>query len=472
MGIPSIESAELGRMRARASSGDLRSCEKALYTFHMVDARNARPVTLRRALALAVIALAALLASPGASLAQDPFSDFFGGLFGFKRAPVQRPADEPRVRRIMPHQENRPPTYWRGGEAARSTPKRAVKRSEPSPGAGEAAKRETPEVAATYFVAVMGDTLGILLANGLEETFADKPEIGILRKGKESSGLVRSDFYDWPKAAKDIANGSQKIDVAVMMIGSNDRQSLREGAQSDEPFSAHWRETYAARIDAVMAPFREKKIPVVWVGLPMMKNESFSADMGKLNDLFRVEVAKNDGIYVDLWEALADERGRFNAFGPDINGQIVKLRTADGVHFTEAGALSVAHFVATEIKKLYDERKQPELEAAPDAPAVKAQPPASAAAPSAPLIFRSPEKPLSSEAPALPERPAIGPVQTLTGAPAPAGAPELARRAPASAPAPAGADAQALARHVFIEGGDQSPRPNRADDYSWKPAAP
>lgn len=467
-----VESGELGRMRARPSSGDLRRAEKALYTFHMAEHRNDHAVTLRRALALAVIALAALLASPEASLAQDPFSDFFGGLFGFKRAPVQRPADEPRVRRIMPHQENRPPTYWRGGEAARSGPKRTVKRSEPATSASEAAKSEAPEVAATYFVAVMGDTLGILLANGLEETFADKPEIGILRKGKESSGLVRSDFYDWPKTAKDIANGTQKIDVAVIMIGSNDRQSLREGAQSDEPFSAHWREAYAARIDAVMAPFREKKIPVIWVGLPMMKNESFSADMGKLNDLFREEVAKNDGIYVDLWEALADERGQFNAFGPDINGQIVKLRTADGVHFTDAGALSVAHFVANEIKKLYDERKQPELEQppSPGAPAATAQPPASAAAPAAPLIFRSPEKPLSSEAPSLPERPAIGPVQTLTGAPAPGSASELARRA--AAPPPAGADAQALARHVFVEGGDQPPRPNRADDQSWKPAAP
>lgn len=435
----------------------------------MAEHRNAHAVTLRRALALALIALGALLASPEASLAQDPFSDFFGGLFGFRRAPIPHPADEPRVRRIMPHQENRPPTYWRGGEAARSVHKRAVKRSESPAGASEAVKRETPEVAATYFVAVMGDTFGILLANGLEETFADKPEIGILRKAKESSGLVRSDFYDWPKTAKEIANGAQKIDVAVMMIGSNDRQSLRDGAQSDEPFSPHWREAYAARIDAVMAPFREKKIPVIWVGLPMMKNESFSADMGKLNDLFREEVAKNEGIYVDLWEALADERGQFNAFGPDINGQIVKLRTADGVHFTDAGALSVAHFVANEIKKLYDERKPPELEQPPSAgaPAAKAQP--SATAPAAPVIFRSPEKPLSSEAPSLPERPAIGPVQTLTGAPAPGGASELARRA--SAAPPAGADAQALARHVFVEGGDQPPRPNRADDQSWKPVA-
>jgi hypothetical protein len=439
----------------------------------MANDRKANAFSLRRASAAVLLALAALLATAPQTYAQDPFSEFFGGLFGgAKRAPAPRPESEPRMRRIMPHQENRPPTYWRGGEASRSGPKRAAKRSESS---GVAAEKDAPEVTANYFVAVMGDTLGIQLAGGLEETFADKPEIGIVRKGKESSGLVRDDFYDWPKAAKEIANGAQKIDVAVMMIGSNDRQALRQGAQTEEPLSPRWRDLYAARIDAVLAAFREKKIPVVWVGLPVMKNESYSADMARLNEIFRERVEKDGGVYVDLWEDLADEKGQFSAFGPDVNGQIVKLRTADGVHLTDAGALSVAHFVANEIKKLYEgHRPAAPLEQQPSAAAPSAgeQQPAQAAAPApgAPIVFRSPVKPSLTAAPAMPERPAIGPVQSLTGATASGAGAELAKRAPV--PANDGADAQALARHVFVDGGDQSPRPNRADDYSWKPANP
>jgi hypothetical protein len=437
--------------------------------------RKAKAFPLARALAAALLAFAALLASAPESHAQDPFADFFGSLFGGpKRAPAARPEGPSRVRRIMPHQENRPPTYWRGGEAARAAPKRAVKRGEPS---GEAAAgQKTPEIAANYFVAVMGDTLAIQLASGLEETFADKPEIGVVRKGKESSGLVRDDFYDWLKTAKDIAGGAQKIDVAVMMIGSNDRQPLRQGAQNEDPLSPRWRDIYAARVDAVLAAFRDKKIPVVWVGLPVMKNESFSADMAKINDIFRDRATRDGGVYVDLWEALADEKGQFSAFGPDVNGQIVKLRTADGVHLTDAGALSVAHFVASEIKKLYEGHhpaaspEQPPSAAAPSADVKQSEPSQAAApAPAAPLVFRSPVSPSTTSAPALPERPAIGPVQNLTGAAGQAGASELARRAPATTPADA--DSQALARHVFLKGGDQPSRPNRADDYSWKPAA-
>lgn len=419
-------------------------------------------VIFARLLTIAAIALVALLATAPESHAQDPFSEFFDGIFGGPRRSAPSRAEQPRVRRIMPHQENRPPTYWRGGAAKR--PKRAEPTKE---------ETEKPEVAANYFVAVMGDSFGVLLGKGLEETFADKPEIGVEKTAKENSGLVREDYFDWPKAAKDIANGAKKVDVAVIMIGSNDRQALRDGAKNEDVFSPRWRELYQARIDAMLAPFREKKIPVVWVGLPIMKNEGFSADMAKLNEIYRDAVSRAGGVYVDLWEALADERGQFSAFGPDINGQIVKLRTADGVHLTDAGALSVAHFVANEIKKLYDgvHPAAPEQQPVTTAPA-PSETPAETAAPAAngaPIVFRSPVNPLSSNAPTLPERPAIGPVQALSGPPAQGGA-ELARPAQkASAPV---ADTQALARHVFVDGGDQPSRPNRADDSSWKAPAP
>jgi hypothetical protein len=77
-----------------------------------------------------------------------------------------------------------------------------------------------------------------------------------------------------------------------------------------------------------------------------------------------------------------------------------------------------------------------------------------------------------SAAPSLAERPAIGPVQPLGPPTVPSGG-ELARKS--SDPLPDGGDAaaKALARHVFVQGGDQTARQNRADDYSWKapPAA-
>ena len=37
--------------------------------------------------------------------------------------------------------------------------------------------------------------------------------------GRPIRGLVRSDFYDWPKAVSEILAGDQKISVGVMLIG-------------------------------------------------------------------------------------------------------------------------------------------------------------------------------------------------------------------------------------------------------------
>ena len=49
-----------------------------------------------------------------------------------------------------------------------------------------------------------------------------------MRKAKESSGLVREDYYDWPKAVTDMLAGPEHINVALMMIGSNDRQEIQD----------------------------------------------------------------------------------------------------------------------------------------------------------------------------------------------------------------------------------------------------
>ena len=440
---------------------------------------------------LLVLVLALMLITPEAR-AQDPFTEFFGGLFGgggrsTKARPRPAPPSSPtRVRRIMPHQENKAPTYWRRGESRRENapPARSDRATAPTSrpqGGGEKITADGPtaapatqtaqETSATYFVAVMGDALGSLLSNGLEEVLADTPDIKILKDSKPSSGLVRDDFYDWSKAAREIAGGGQKIDVAVMMIGSNDRQQIRQGDETLDPMTEGWRERYAARVDMVLQPFRERKIPVIWVGLPVMKSESFSADMAKLNEIFQERARRQGDVFVDLWEAFSDEKGQYSAFGPDIDGEIVKIRSADGVHFTPAGAVSVGHFVASEIRKIYQARR-PErgLAALPATPAPGQSSPADRTRTGEPIEFRSPVPPAYSAAPRLSDRPAIGLVQPLTPQRITAGG-ELARKS-GDDPLPEGGDAaaRALAHHVFVQGGDQSARRNRADDFSWRPA--
>ena len=81
-----------------------------------------------------------------------------------------------------------------------------------------------------------------------------------------------------------------------------------------------------------------------------MRTDRFNADIVKLNEIDRAEVEKQGVKYIDIWDAFADQNGQYDASGPNVDGQNVKLRGADGIHFTKAGARKVAHFLEAEIK--------------------------------------------------------------------------------------------------------------------------
>jgi uncharacterized protein len=124
---------------------------------------------------------------------------FFGGFFGggqrqFDNYEQQAPVDNSRA----------------------PSPKKA----EPKPDA----------VAPTTSIVVMGDAMADWLAYGLEDAFADSPEIAVVRKNKIHSGLLRYEAkgdLDWWHVARDLLT-QEKANFVVMMLGVSDRQNIRE----------------------------------------------------------------------------------------------------------------------------------------------------------------------------------------------------------------------------------------------------
>src|SRR6266403_644985 len=91
-------------------------------------------------------------------------------------------------------------------------------------------KRETvPE----RNVLVLGDGMADWLAYGLEDAYAEQPDMGVIRKHKTVSGLIKyqpkGDPADWAAAAKGIL-AAEKPDAIVVMLGLNDRVAIREAA--------------------------------------------------------------------------------------------------------------------------------------------------------------------------------------------------------------------------------------------------
>jgi hypothetical protein len=206
------------------------------------------------------------------------------------------------------------------------------------------------------YVVVIGDTIADQLAQGLAEAFfTERPEIAIIKKTRASSGLVRSDFYNWIAEAGNIV-ANERATAFVVVLGSNDRQPLRDETGAHEIRSDRWREIYAKRVDDLLSKLKEKNTPIYLVGMPAMGSPRLSSDMQYLNEIFRERATKAGVRFVDAWEGFVDQQGQFISTGPALDGQTRRLRNSDGVHFTRFGSRKFAHYVELDLVRLFDAR--------------------------------------------------------------------------------------------------------------------
>jgi len=313
-----------------------------------------------------------------------------------------------------------------------------------------------PVVKPTYFVSVLGDSLAILAAQGLSEAFSAVPEIAVNDLARDVSGLARDDYYDWPKAARDLMAAKPNLDVAVVMVGINDMQPLKDGADMLDPLSDRWRAVYGQRVDGLLSPFRDAHIPVLWVGLPPMRDDRLNAEAAALNEIFRDRVGKAGEAYVDIWDAFADASGQYAAFGPDVEGQNAKLRNGfGGIYFTKAGARKVAQLLEADIRRDF-EKSKPQDNSATLPPDIEKE----ASAINAEILRNmGDDAQRSGSATPMVRKPLAGPILSLTASPA---SPGGALAGPADAAAIRTSTQQALGSPAEAPAG-------RADNFSWPP---
>jgi uncharacterized protein len=121
---------------------------------------------------------------------------------------------------------------WFGGDLfapfQQQAPKRIIRED-----FSKAPPPEKRETVPDRNVLVLGDGMADWLAYGLEDAYVEQPDMGVIRKSKTVSGLIRyqpkGDPADWAAAAKGIL-ATEKPDAIVVMLGLNDRISMREPA--------------------------------------------------------------------------------------------------------------------------------------------------------------------------------------------------------------------------------------------------
>lgn len=196
---------------------------------------------------------------------------------------------------------------------------------------------------------IIGDSFVELFGPALEN---DAAKTGVMRTEVDFrfiSGLVRSDYFDWP------AHITQRLpqvqpDAVVVMFGGNDGQPLtRQGVQL-EPDTPEWLAVYHELVGEAMDVLLTGTTRVYWVGLPIMRDDRFTQRVIGFNRVYEAEAAKRPGVvYVSIFELFQDENGEYSTYLRTGSGDLLDMRMEDGAHFSWNGAYRLAGFVLGKI---------------------------------------------------------------------------------------------------------------------------
>ena len=198
---------------------------------------------------------------------------------------------------------------------------------------------------------VFGDSLGDGIAYGLNQAFKGDKSVKIVRMSRASTGFVRDDFYNWNAALPAILQ-KEEMDIAIVMIGSNDRQTMRLPGAGQKFGTPEFLKNYTERVDRFMKAFSGRGIAVYWLGMPITRGPKHSAAMRVLNGIYRERAEANGITFISTWKRFAGFNGEFVVNGPDAEGTIIRIRGGDGVHFSRLGNRTLATLVEPKIRDL------------------------------------------------------------------------------------------------------------------------
>ena len=249
--------------------------------------------------------------------------------------------------------------------------------------AGLARSQETPVMGSTATVGEGlaledGDQLVHILAVG--DAVGGGLGAGLLRMGEidgryevairfnEESGLSRPEIYDWPATLSKILE-TNTYDVIVVLMGVNDRQTIRDGNARYNFGSPDWIAAYTKQVDRMLDVLKASGAKVYWVSIPPMADPGYDEAMRFISNLQKERVEARGAAYVDVRPVLLTPDGQYKDSGPDENGDVRKLRGRDGISFFKLGN----NVMGQEVLRALQSKAVADMKTAAAAPQTRAQ---------------------------------------------------------------------------------------------------
>ena len=198
---------------------------------------------------------------------------------------------------------------------------------------------QTPADLRTTQVALVGDSMmAVGLAPVLRRSVNAESGPHFVRAYRSGTGLGRPDVFNWPLQYPQMM-GATRPALVICAIGANDAQNFQVDRTVYVFGTPEWKQAYADRVRQFARLLTHDDARVLWIGMPVMREQGFSRRMAAVNALVKETLREFPQItWIDPNPYVAGEDGSFQQYLKDQRGKLVRLRADDGIHLSEDGA--------------------------------------------------------------------------------------------------------------------------------------
>jgi hypothetical protein len=176
------------------------------------------------------------------------------------------------------------------------------------------------------------------------------PDGLFLDLSKQSTGLTVNRYFDWPAKIRE-ESIKQEINTVVIFLGPNDPWDIYEGKKRYAFPSDDWEKKYRDRVDEVLDFALSHGIRIIWVGLPVMREDRIKTGAKIENKIFQEETKKYNFDFISTEEILGSLDEPYKKYITDPKKGKLVVRADDGVHFTPLGLRLISARVEELIRK-------------------------------------------------------------------------------------------------------------------------
>lgn len=194
-----------------------------------------------------------------------------------------------------------------------------------------------------------GDSMMEGIAPHLQRRLQREYGIASLNISKQSTGLAYPKIFDWPATIEQHLAQYPRIKVVAVFLGPNDPWDFPnpQGGTGYLKFqSPEWESVYRSRIRRIADAVAAHNARLIWLEIPPMRSNKLHSQMIYLNRIMADEL-RGRAFWLTTRQATGGQED--GSFGENLqhDGQTIRVRSKDGIHFTLKGQQILADHLGT-----------------------------------------------------------------------------------------------------------------------------